>query len=64
MGDHDDGLATALARDTRRRGTRVLALMGLLLLGVGIGVLVLGVTYKHPAPAEQLATKSVPHGAE
>ena len=62
MADSDDAALADLKRDTRKRSVKILAIMGTVLALAGIGVAALGFTFEEPA--ERIATRSVPHGAE
>jgi hypothetical protein len=62
MANPDEQLLADLKRDTNRRLVRILAVVGIVLLAVGGGLLALGLTYDEPP--QRLATKSVPRGAE
>lgn len=57
----DDEIAD-LRRDSERRGRNVVMIVGVVLIALGALLAFLGLTYEHPA--QRLATKTVPRGAE
>jgi uncharacterized membrane protein len=61
VADGDDQLLADLRRDSRKRGLRILAIMGLVIMLVGIGLIALGFSYEEPS--DRIATRKVPQGA-
>ena len=58
---NDDRDIAALGRDTKRRGIMIATIAGLALIGLGVVMVWLGVTFVEPA--ERIATRSVPKAA-